>query len=146
MRHCLKEREKHRKGGAFPHCAAAKPRWLIERRGGKVLVIWERILSWDRFTFRKLVNGDWGFDQRMYQSAPAALPPHSAVRLTRGCISESAPAALPPHSAVRLCLTVKSLKNHWRLRLPLRRSLKRKRVSGGKAEPFRTVRRQSRTG
>jgi hypothetical protein len=35
MRRSLKRNEeKHRKGGAFPHCAAAKPRWLIEARVG----------------------------------------------------------------------------------------------------------------
>ena len=35
MRHSLKRNKgKHRKGGAFPHCAAAKPRWLIEGRIG----------------------------------------------------------------------------------------------------------------
>jgi hypothetical protein len=55
-------------------------------------------------------------------------------------------AALPPHSAVRLCLTVKSLKITGGCASQSRRSLKSKRSSGGKAQPFRTVRRPSRTG
>src|SRR6266511_542938 len=66
------------------------------------------------------------------------------------CLSDGATqlttAALPPHSAVRLCLTVNSRKMTGGCASQLRHSLKRKRASVGKAEPFRTVRRPSRTG
>src|SRR6266545_1321932 len=63
---------------------------------------------------------------------------------TGSCTAQSAPAALPPHSAVRLCLTVNSPKMTGGCASHLRHSLKRKRASIGKAKPFRTVRRQSR--
>ena len=56
-------------------------------------------------------------------------------------------AALPPHSAVRLCLTAESLKFIGGYASnSLRRSLKRKNVNVGKAQPFRTVRGPSRIG
>src|SRR6266542_3444156 len=60
------------------------------------------------------------------------------------CLSDGATqlttAALPPHSAVRLCLTVNSPKMTGGCASHLRHSLKGKRASVGKAEPFRTVR------
>src|SRR6266511_1768093 len=63
---------------------------------------------------------------------------------TGSCTAQSAPAALPPHSAVRLCLTANSPKMSGGYASQLRHSLKRRRASVGKAKPFRTVRRQSR--
>ena len=56
-------------------------------------------------------------------------------------------AALPPHSAVRLSRTGQSVFGCWRLRLRLklpRQSLGGKINPTAKAQPFRTVRRQSR--
>jgi len=54
-------------------------------------------------------------------------------------------AALPPHSAERLCLSG-TVKSFSRLRLGRwRHSLQSKIQLAGKAKPFRTVRRQSRS-
>ncbi len=55
-------------------------------------------------------------------------------------------AAVPPHSAERLRLSGNGYLKFGRLRLFPRRSLENKKnLHAGKAEPFRTVRRQSRS-
>jgi hypothetical protein len=63
-----KKKRKCRKGGAFPHCAAAEPHWFIEWCLGRV-------------GLRKVKRF-----------------PDCALRLTTGCITQSTSAAPPPQS------------------------------------------------
>ena len=74
----------------------------------------------------------------------AAVRRHNAVRADLRSYRSFSPAALPPHSAVRLCLTDEFLKLPEATPPFEAQPQKVHRVSDGKAKPFRTVRRQSR--
>jgi len=64
-----KKKEERRKGAAFPHCAAAQPRWFVEWHIGNLI--------------------EWRIGNiRLFR--------HWAVRADLECIAQSTSAALPP--------------------------------------------------